>query len=162
MKTYLIRDICDDDYRQVAEIYNSNRQFLRNHLGVECVNEGFVAEEARTMREAGFRPCVIVNRENQAVQGVLDYKSGSEVYLSLLMLAADLQGKGMGRAIYAWFESEMRRLGSASVRLDVVNDHPDHIVPFWAGLGFLEGERVTLDWGKKRSKAVVMRKNIPR
>lgn len=162
MTEYLIRDICTNDYNHVAEIYNSNRQFLLNHLGVKFIDEAFVSQEVLTMRKAGFHSCVIVNRENQVVQGVLDYKSDKEVYLSLLMLAADLQGKGIGRNLYSYFESKMLQLESTSIRIDVVNDYQDNVVPFWAALGFSECENITLDWGNKKSKAVVMRKNIQR
>jgi len=160
MEKYLIRNIDTNDYNQVVEIYNSNRQFLVNHLGVECIDEAFVLEEVKTMREVGFSSCVIVDRETQEAQGVLDYKYGKEVYLSLLMLKSELQGKGIGRDIYSYFETKMRQRESDSIRIDVVNDYHNNVVPFWKRLGFLECENVTLDWGNKRSKAVVMRKNI--
>jgi len=160
MKNYLIRTIQANDYEQVAKVYNSNQQFLLNHLGVECIGEDFIAEEVSTMNKVGFSSCVIVNGKNQAVQGVLDYKTDKEVYLSLLMLSAELHGKGIGRDIYSYFESKMLQSGSTSIRIDVVNDYPGNVVPFWKSLGFLEYETVTLDWGNKKSNAVVMRKNI--
>lgn len=160
MIKYDIRDISINDYKKVSEIYNSNCQFLLNHLGVECIDEDFVAEEVLTMSKAGFKSCIIIDRENQTLQGVLDYKVGKEVYLSLLMLAADAQGKGIGREIYSFFETEMVRLESSSIRIDVVNDYQDNVVPFWERLGFVGCESVTLNWGNKTSKAVVMRKSI--
>lgn len=161
MKKYIIRDIHIDDYKQVVAVYNSNRHFLLNYLGVESVDEAFVSGEVSTMHNAGFNSCVIVNGEKQEVQGVLDYKSGNkEVYLSLLMLATDSQGKGIGRDVYSCFESKIIQLGSTSIRIDVVNDYDDNVVPFWKSLGFLECETLTLEWGNKKSKAIVMRKNL--
>ena len=160
MSNYFIRSVYEDDYKSIAAIYNSNRQFLLHHLGVERVDETFAAEEFISMCKVGFHSCVIVDRENSMIQGILDYKPGQEVYLSLIMIAADLQGKGVGCKIYSDFELQMLQAGSTSIRIDVVNDYPDNVVPFWENLGFIEGETVTLDWGNKKSKAVVMRKII--
>lgn len=160
MAKYLIRKIHINDFKQVAEVYNSNQQFLLNHLGVEFIDEDFISEEVSTMSKVGFNSCVIVNSETRAVQGVLDYKSDTETYLSLLMLSADLHGKGIGRDIYSYFESRMLQSESTSIRIDVVNDYQENAVPFWKSLGFLEYESITLDWGNKKSNAVVMRKNI--
>jgi len=161
MEKYIIRDIRRDDYKQVVAVYNSNRRFLLNHLGVESVDEAFVSGEVSVMHNAGFNSCVIVNGEKQEIQGVLDFKSGNkEIYLSLLMLPAYSQDKGIGRDVYACFESKMKQLGSTSIRIDVVNDYDDNAVPFWKKLGFVECETVTLEWGNKKSTAIVMRKNI--
>ena len=127
---------------------------------MEAVDEAFVSEEAVTMKKVGFHSCVIVNEETQTVQGVLDYKPDDEVYLSLIMLVADLQGKGIGKKIYSLFEAQMSRENRASVRIDVVNDYPGNVVPFWEKLGFAGNETITLEWGNKKSNAVVMRKSL--
>ena len=87
-------------------------------------------------------------------------KPNPEVYLSLLMLSANLQGKGVGSHIYLQFEREMIQDGKNSIRIDVVNDYQRNVVPFWKRQGFLEKENVTLAWGKKKSNAVVMKKNL--
>ena len=87
MTKYLIREICPSDYTQATEIYNSNRQFLLNHLGVEFVDEAFVAREVLTMSKVGFCSCVIVDREKHTIVGVLDYKADEEIYLSLLQMS---------------------------------------------------------------------------
>lgn len=160
MEKFYIRELNPNDYKRVVEIYNSNRQFLLCHLGVEAVDEAFISEEAVTMEKVGFRSCVIVNEETQTVQGVLDYKPDDEVYLSLVMLVADLQGKGIGKKIYSLFESQMSQEKRDSIRIDVVNDYTDNVVPFWKKQGFVENETITLEWGNKKSKAVVMRKRI--
>lgn len=103
MPKYIIRIVQKNDYKSIAEIYNSNPHFLFHHLGVDFIDEAFVSEEVSTMQKAGFHSCVIVDQESSMVQGVLDYKPNQEVYLSLLMLSASLQGKGMGSDI--WFGS---------------------------------------------------------
>lgn len=158
MENFYIRELKPTDYERVVAIYNSNREFLRNHLGTEAVDEEFILTEAVTMKKVGFQSCVIVDGETQAVQGVLDYKPDDEVYLSLMMLAAESQGKSIGKKIYSLFELQMNREKRASIRIDVVNDYPGNVVPFWEKQGFAANETITLEWGDKQSKAVVMRK----
>ena len=160
MDQYLIRDIYIDDYKQVTDIYNSNRQFLQEHLGAELIDEEFVSEEVLSMSKMGFHSCVIVDREKQMVQGILDYRFDKEVYLSLFMLTAVLQGKGNGHDIYACFESAMLRRGCDTIRIDVVKDCRGEVFSFWKSLGFLECENVVLQWGEKKREAVIMRKKI--
>lgn len=158
MTKFLIRDITACDYRRAADIYNSNPRFLAAHLGVDRIDAAFVAEEASAMDRAGFRSCVIVDRETRAVQGLLDYRPGEETYLSLLMLAAPLQGKGLGRALYTFFESSLLPPDCRSVRIDVVTGHAPHALPFWTGLGFSPRGSVTLTWRARTNTALVMGK----
>ena len=112
------------------------------------------------MEKMGFLPCVIEDSPAGDVLGVLDYRPGEEVYLSLLLLDAPRQRQGLGRAVFHQFEKEMARQGSTSIRIDVVDDHPDHPGPFWERLGFRAVGRVQLAWGKKTSSAVVMKKYL--
>lgn len=160
MGKYVIRAVQQNDYCKIAGIYNSNRSFLLHHLGMAAVAEDFVAQEVLTMHNEGFRSCVIINQENLVVEGVLDYRPDPEVYLSLLMLSNNLQGKGVGSDIYLQFEREMIQDGKKSIRIDVVNDYQGNVVPFWKSQGFLEKENIMLEWGKKKSNAVVMRKDL--
>lgn len=160
MGKYIIRGVQENDYCKIVAIYNSNRTFLLHHLGMEAVTENFVTQEVLTMHKEGFHSCVIVNQETLVVEGVLDYKPNPEVYLSLLMLSADMQGKGEGSNIYLQFEREMIQDGKNSIRIDVVNDYQGNAMPFWKRQGFSEKENIMLEWGKKKSNAVVMKKNL--
>lgn len=125
---------------------------------MDGVDADFISKEVQTMRKVGFRSAVA--EENGLLRAVLDYRPGKETYLSLIMLPHDLQGKGMGRDIYACFEAQMKEAGCSVVRMDVVNDYPQQLIPFWKKLGFEENENVTLEWGNKVSRAVVMRKQL--
>jgi len=160
MAKYFLRPVCEKDYADIAAVYNSNPVFLQNHLGLERVDAAFAAEEAACMRKAGFCSCAIVNAESAKIQGILDYRSGQEAYLSLIMIDARLQGRGIGRSIYFNFEQQMRQAGSMSIRIDVVNDYPGSLVSYWKALGFSEAETISLRWGKKTSRAMLMRKRI--
>lgn len=160
MQAYFIRCIQPEDYPAIAAVYNSNPHFLRTHLGLECVDEEFVAREAEEMHRVGFSSCVIIDKERMQVSGVLDYRPGPEVYLSLLMLSGELHGRGIGKRIYEDFEKEMHRAGCESVRIDVVNDYPDNLVCYWKKLAFCEEEAVSLKWGNQMNTAIVMRKHL--
>lgn len=160
MSKYMIRDVQEKDIKAIVDIYNSNYQFLFHHLGVKSVDETFMIQEISTMRKLGFRPSVIVNQKNTTLQGILDYKLGQEVYLSLIMLAKNLQGNGTGSSLYSCFESKMIQDKRGSIRIDVVNDYQKNLVPFWKKHGFEEAEEIVLNWGNKKSKAVVMRKYL--
>ena len=161
MEKYLIRPIKPEDYEVSAKIYNSNPHFLLAHLGLDFVEKDFISEETIHMAQAGFHSCVVIDRENQTVCGVLDYAEGGEVYLSLLMLASEVQRQGAGREIYSLFERTIAAQGAREIRIDVVKEFPSSAALFWKKLGFRECGEVTLQWGEKRSNAVIMRKKIP-
>ena len=98
MAAYTIRGAEPGDCGAIAAVYNSDPDFLRAHLGTELVTEPFILAELAQMRALGFRSCVIEDGESGEIQGVLDYRPGGEVYLSLLMLRAELHRSGAGRA----------------------------------------------------------------
>lgn len=158
MCRYSFRPITAPEYGEIADIYNSNPAFLRSHLGADAVDAAFIERECREMQGAGFLSCVI--EKAGQVAGVLDYRPGREVYLSLMMLHAEQQGHGAGSAVYAAFEEEMRRKGAASIRIDVVKDYPGNLVPYWKQKGFFGDGEITLEWGGKKSRALVMRRAL--
>ena len=123
MSKYMIRDVQEKDIKAIVDIYNSNDQFLFYHLGVKSVDETFMIQEISTMKKLSFRPSVIVNQQNSKIQGILDYKLEQEVYLSLIMLAKNLQGNGTGSSLYSYFESKMIQDKRDSIRIDVVNNY---------------------------------------
>ena len=160
MTAYTIRGAEPGDCGAITAVYNSGPDFLRAHLGTELVTEPFILAELAQMRALGFRSCVIEDGESGEIQGVLDYRPGGEVYLSLLMLRAELHRSGAGRAVYTGFEEEMRRTGASSIRIDVVRGHEGDAAPFWRRMGFVPAGEAELCWGQQRSSAVIMRKHL--
>lgn len=112
------------------------------------------------MKHIGFLSYVIVDKDTEMIRGTIDYRLSEEVYLSLFMLDASLQGKGLGRNLYDCFENEIVKKGTKRVRIDVVNEYEGNVVAFWEKLGFIGEEEVVLEWGNKKSRALVMRKNL--
>ena len=160
MEPYTIRKASADDLEDMLRIYNSNPDFLKHHLARDWVDSAFMAEEMESMKEAGFCSCILSDVITGRTIGVLDYKEGPVVYLSLFMLDASLQCHGIGTQFWRFFEKEMRSRGYHTIRLDVVDDYEDNVKPFWERLGFCSCERISLDWGNKRSAAQVMKKEI--
>lgn len=160
MAQFEIRRALPQDMQRITEIYNSNTEFLLHHLGRERVDRHFIAREMEEMRRVGFLSYVLVERESGRCVGVLDYRPGACVYLSLLMLDAALRGKGFGTACYGCLEETVRRQGASSVRIDVVEGYPGSAAPFWEKQGFVRTGRAKLAWDGCSAEAAVMLKQL--
>lgn len=160
MYSYSIRESTDADIETIVGVYNSNDKFLVNHLGMKRIDAEFIIREMQEMKTAGFLSCVIIDVRTDSVIGVLDYKPDNTVYLSLMMIDAAYQQKGVGMQVYNQFEESMRQLGKDAIRIDVVNDYIGNVVVFWEKQGFVSQDKVQLSWGEKQSTAVVMVKNL--
>lgn len=164
MHDYRIRIAAEEDLGMIEEIYNQNPSFLQEHLGQTVIDAAFLLNDQREMKAAGFLSCVVEDPSSHAVIGVIDYKPGTEVYLSLLMLHPSCQRQGCGQKIYHLFEKQMAVQGGQSIRIDVVANSEEgnssSALPFWTKQGFVPFDETWLEWGQKRSQALVMRKNI--
>ncbi len=153
-------DKSENDIIITQNIYNSNEEFLVNHIGYPCVDIDFIKNEIEEMENHGFLSNLIY--DNDKAIGILDYKIQEDktVYLSLLMLDSKLQDRGLGKNIYQTFERQLVEANCKSIRLDVVNDHEPNAIGFWEKMGFVEKRKDSLTWGSKTSNVVVMEKNI--
>ncbi|ONI39504.1 hypothetical protein AN639_01530 [Candidatus Epulonipiscium fishelsonii] len=157
------------DIPQIVDIYNSNSKFLINHLGVKQVDDKFILNELDKMSEFNFSSYVILDSNNSII-GVIDYKiEYDEIYLSLIMIHSRLQNKGLGALTYNVFERKIRKLinlnyntlsKNSVMRVDVINDYTPNLVKYWSSRGFHWCEEIELEWGEKKSIAVVMKKSL--
>lgn len=159
MKNLALRPAGPEDIGIITAIYNSNPEFLLDHLGVSRVREKFLREEMLEMQRQGFTTQLFTTESGQAV-GLADYRPDQTAYLSLLMLDASIQGQGWGRRCYALLEQELLAQGCAQVRLDAAQG-PHSPAPFWEKLGFTPGKTIRLTWGGHTFPATVMHKDIP-
>ena len=148
------------DIEVVANIYNSNKEFLIHHLGKEQVSEKFIVHEIQEMEDHGFCSNLII--ENGSGIGVIDYmlQDDGYVYLSMLMLDVAAQSCGKGKAIYRLFEENMLSAGAVKIRIDVVDDYEPNVIPFWEKQGFEAKRSDVLTWGDKTSSVVVMERKL--
>ena len=82
-------------------------------MGCRAVDGTFVLQEWRQMKKEGFSTTVIADAQTGAAVGFIDCRDSEPVYLSLFLLDAALQGKGLGTELYREFE-EMQRGAKAS------------------------------------------------
>ncbi len=148
------------DIEAALQIYQSNGDFLLQHLGRNSIDTGFLQNELKEMEEHGFLSNLILEEEKAI--GILDYgmQADKSVYLSLMILDSSVQRSGRGRAVYLAFENKVKKEGAKSIRIDVVNDHEPNVIPFWKKMGFKGKRQDTLIWGDKTSRVLVMEKRL--
>lgn len=159
MDNYIFNTIDQNDIDKIVDIYNSNKTFLKNHLGISNVSKDFIVNEIEKMSDIGFSSLVIKNNEGNIV-GVCDFKIEDEVYLSLLMIDNKLKGNGLGSMIYNHLEKMFKSRNCNCIRIDVVYDYRENVLSFWEKLGFIPCEKIYLEWNGYKSKAIKMYKTI--
>ncbi len=155
-----IREIEETDIDAAVSIYNSNRDFLIHHLGKASIDRDFIMDEVQEMLDHGFKSNLVI--DNDMPIGIVDYmlQDNGYVYLSLVMIDNDLQHKGIGTALYKYFEEKVTNNGANVIRIDVVNDYEGNVVPFWERMGFTGEQEEELTWGDKTSRVLVMKKYL--
>lgn len=159
MDNYKFDMITRNDVDKILDIYNSNTNFLENHMGITTVSKEFIVDEIEEMKNIGFNSLAIRNKEGNIV-GVCDFKMADEVYLSLLMIDATQKRNGLGSKIYNQLEQIFKAKDVNSVRIDVVYDYEDNVVGFWEKQGFIHCEKIQLEWNGCKSNAIKMCKTI--
>lgn len=149
-----------EDAYEIAEVYNSNKKFLMNHIGKDKIDSNWVIKELEDMKKINFYSCKIIEKESNEVAGVLDFKIEKETYLSILILKGDYKNKGIGKLIYGALEKYAKSLGSETMRIDVVTNYDANVLKFWNSNGFIKFKDIKLSWGEKELPAIVMKKEI--
>ncbi len=159
MDNYIVDTLGQNDINKILDIYNSNKIFLENHLGVTTVSKDFIVKEIEEMKKSGFKSLVIKNNYGTIV-GICDLKVADEAYLSLLMLDAKIKGNGLGSSIYNQLEKILKANNVKRIRIDVVDQYEENPLIFWEKQGFKPSEKIQLEWNGYKSKAVKMYKTI--
>ena len=149
MDNYIIDEIDLNAINRILDIYNSNKSFLCNHLGVSSVSKEFILNEIEEMKKIGFNSSIMC-----------DFKISHEVYLSLLMIDYRLKGNGLGKTIYNQLEKMFKSNNVQSIRIDVVYDYEENALEFWKKQGFVPNEKIELEWNGYKSNAIKMHKII--
>ncbi|MGL5764725.1 MAG: hypothetical protein ACRCX8_03695 [Sarcina sp.] len=79
MGNYKFETIAKNDINDVVEIYNSNVDFLENHLGVKSISKEFIVNEVKEMQSVGFESKVIKDNKGNVI-GLCDFKLDEECY----------------------------------------------------------------------------------
>ncbi|KMT21631.1 GNAT family N-acetyltransferase [Clostridium cylindrosporum] len=154
-------DITDvDDLIEITKVYNSNKNFLVNHMDKEVITYDWLLEDVKGMKNAGFSPCKIVDKCTGKIFGLIEFKISNETYLSLLMLHCDYLNQGLGSLIFHEFEKYIRTTKSTAIRIDVVTSYDRNVLNFWRKNGFSKLKDIELSWGQKTLSAALMKKGI--
>lgn len=159
-KDFYIDTIENKDLNEIVEIYNSNKNFLISHMNKKNITKDLLLKEIKSMKEAGFYSCKIVDILSGKIIGIIDFKIAEETYLSLLMIHGNLKNKGYGKLILSAFEQYVKLLKSKSIRIDVVINYDSNVLDFWVKNKFIKFEKVDLNWTGKVLPAVIMKKYV--
>lgn len=160
LEEFKLEKIESKDLNKILEIYNSNGEFLINHMDKSVVTEEWIIQELKYMEEMDFKSCKIVERHTENILGIIDFKIDEETYLSLLMIHKDFQGNGLGHIIYQGFEEYIESLKGKSIRIDVVTNYDSSVLKFWTHNGFVKLKDIELNWAGKTLPAVIMKKRL--
>lgn len=159
MNNIAIYDIVPSDVDSIVSIYNSNKIFMYNHMGILSIKQEFIFNEIEEMKRLGFKSRVIKDSMNN-ILGVCDYKIDREAYLSLLMIDNKIKGIGLGTLIYNKLEILFKSKNVNSIRIDVVYNYKENPLKFWEKQGFIPSGKIELEWNSYKSKAIKMYKFI--
>lgn len=159
MNKYTFHKMEENYVDVVVNIYNSNKTFLQNHMGISRVTKDFILEEIEEMKNHGFDSLIIKNNPGEIV-GVCDFKIEDEAYLSLLMIDDKHKGNGIGGRVYNQLEKIFKSKKVSSVRIDVAYDYEENVLRFWEKQGFVANEKINLYWNGYKLNAIKMYKSI--
>lgn len=152
IENHTIEDIC--------KIYNSDPNFLLNHLGSNQITDTWVLDEIASARKLGFQLCILIEKCSGDKIGILDFKAAEETYLSLLFIHNDFKGRGIGKKVFMNFEKYVTSLNSKCIRIDVVRDYDNSVFNFWRNNGFSGSENIELNWSENILSAITLKKHL--
>ena len=141
-----IRPVNQADLEAVLEVYRQCEDFLA--LGpVPTASMAMVRSDLELSKNIGATFCGIHALEGSlsgrtGMIGVLDYVPNhyqgnpQAAYLSLLMIAAPFRGRGIGEAVVAAVEAEIKKDASVNVILAGVQVNNSGAIRFWQRMGY--------------------------
>ncbi|MCQ4923614.1 GNAT family N-acetyltransferase [Tissierella carlieri] len=159
-KNLSIREITEEDINGVIEVYNSNQDFLKFHIGRQEVNIEWLIQEQKEMKAIDFKILVAKENESNVVIGFIDIGLMEECYLSLLMVHNEFRCKGYGKEIYDALEDCLRENNFRRIRIDVAYGYSEEVLQFWKNRGFEEIKKIKLQWVDRLFDAIVMKKDL--
>lgn len=148
------------DLKELKDIYNSNIEFLINHINRSEIDDIWLINEITKMNNSNFKCCKIFSKNKNHIIGLVDFRKDKTCYLSLLMLHKNYKSKGLGKKIYNSIETYLKFQNCSCIRIDVVYNYNKNIMKFWTNRGFKKVKNVELNWAEKKLSAICMIKYI--
>ncbi len=143
--SFRLRPVTDDDLPAVLEVYRQCEDFLA--LGpVATASAEMVRQDLKISADIGGRFCGIFAADG-TMMGIVDYLTAGfegnpqHAFIDLLMIAQPYRGQGLGAAVVAQVEAEIRRQPQVTAILSGVQVNNPAAIRFWQSRGFvIEGE----------------------
>ncbi len=146
------------DIGDIINIYNSNKEFLKEHMDRDKITIEWLKEELEEMKKLEFNTYKLIEKKSGKTIGFLDLRIAEESYLSLLMIHNKYKNKGYGKEIYTKLEEYLKSNIGKSIRIDVVTDYNKNVEQFWIRNGFKKVENIEMNWAGRQLTAAIMKK----
>jgi ribosomal protein S18 acetylase RimI-like enzyme len=137
---FSIRSLTTTDLSAVLEVYRSCEDFLA--LGpVATASADMVRQDMKLSADIRGEFCGIFDADGKMI-GVVDFvPAGLEgnpehAFIELLMIAHEYRGQGLGTAVVAYIEAEIRRHSQVTAILSGVQVNNPAAIRFWQKCGF--------------------------
>lgn len=138
---FILRPIRDPDERaDVLRVYEQCADFLA--LGPAPASMEMVVADIAHSQEVGGLFCGIYDPASGEMLGIVDFLTGGfegdpqAAFLALLMIAAPHRRRGLGTAVVAAVEAEIRARGQARVIVSGVQVNNPGAICFWQRMGY--------------------------
>lgn len=138
--TLEIQPVSQTEQNAILHVYQQCEDFLA--LGpVATASMEMVLKDLEISKDAGGLFCGIYRTDGEMI-GVIDYVPGnyngnpSHAFLELLMIAAPLRRLGIGKAIIAAIENEIRKNNQITAIFSGVQVNNPQAIRFWQGNGY--------------------------
>lgn len=148
------------DIYDIVGVYNSNKNFLLNHMNTDNIKYEWMLKELESMKKSNFYSYKVVKKDSNKIIGIIDFKIDYETYLSLLMIHSNYKNRGLGKLIYQAVEEYVKLLKSKYIRIDVVTNYDNSVLDFWIKRGFVKFKNIELNWAEKILPAIIMKKSL--
>lgn len=137
---FTIRQLSADNLPAVLEVYRACEDFLS--LGpVSTASAEMVRQDMKLSAEIGGEYCGIFDGDGN-LMGVIDFlREGFEgelqhAFIELLMIAQPYRSRGLGAAVVAWVEQEIRQRSHVTAILSGVQVNNPAAIRFWQRQGY--------------------------
>lgn len=139
-RSFSIRRLTEDDHSAILDVYRQCEDFLA--LGpVATASAEMVRQDMALSAEIGGAFCGIFDSDDTMI-GVVDFLAeGFEgnpqhAFIELLMIAQAYRRQGLGAAVVAYVEAEIRLHPSVNVILSGVQVNNPAAIRFWQRMGY--------------------------
>lgn len=129
-----------EDLENVLNVYQANLNYFKlcgtEDVAIDTVLEDFNAiPEGVNENQNNFLLFFENNKPIAIMNYLVNFPNENAFYIGLLMIDGNEQGKGIGRKIYKYIESQMINEGMGRGQLGVLSNN-DSALKFWEEMGY--------------------------